>query len=81
MSTPDGGPAFPEMIRSPDGELIGMESGMTLRDWFAGMALQGDLAGETEHFRTEATNKHTREENLAINAYRIADAMLKAREK
>lgn len=43
----DGGPAFP----MPDTELQDGWQGMTLRDWFAGMALQGLLA--SGHF-TEA---------------------------
>ena len=45
--------------------------GMSLRDWFAGQALQGTLAhpasaGEPEEF--------------AAAAYEVADAMMKARE-
>jgi hypothetical protein len=42
---------------------------MTLRDWFAGMAMQGLLA------RHEDTN----ERGIAWDAYRYADAMLAAR--
>ena len=40
----DGGPAFPKS----DAEILGGASvgqvGMSLRDWFAGMALQGMIA-------------------------------------
>lgn len=43
---------------------------MSLRDWFAGMALQGILAGE--HLDTL--------ENMVGWAYKYAEAMLKARE-
>ena len=45
-------------------------SGMSLRDWFAGLALQGYLA--SEHSFTN--------EGFAINSYAIADAMLKERD-
>ena len=41
MSKPDGGPAFPN--GSYDTK-TGNNLGMTLRDWFAGMALQGICA-------------------------------------
>ena len=44
--------------------------GMTLRDYFAANALQGLLASEVN----APTN------TFAIRAYKVADAMLKARE-
>lgn len=42
----DGGPAFPRVTeRSPHGEVYEWGSpGLTKREWFAGMALQGLLA-------------------------------------
>lgn len=46
---------------------------MTLRDWFAGQAMQGLLACG------EADNEHTSSVTAAAS-YRIADAMLAARE-
>tara|TARA_R110000868_G_scaffold71743_4_gene209810 strand:- start:716 stop:862 length:147 start_codon:yes stop_codon:yes gene_type:complete len=45
---------------------------MTLRDWFAGMALQGSLAGN----RPPMSYRDT-----ARKAYEIADAMLTARKE
>ena len=46
-----------------------MESGMSLRDYFAAAALQGmDLDGEFAY------------QTYALDAYKMADAMLKARE-
>lgn len=76
----DGGPAFPQtsLERSP----FGIESappaevhhrGLSLRDWFAGQALAKMLSG-----RSVWTCAHA--EDIARNAYEIADAMLKARE-
>ena len=47
--------------------------GMSLRDWFAGMALQGIIANP-------ANNQRDIQQDAAL-AYETADAMLKAREK
>ena len=41
----DGGPAFPRYTHTDDGIIV--EQGMSKRDWFAGMALQGVLAAGT----------------------------------
>ena len=66
-----GGPAFPGL--HPSKECHYQDAGMTLRDYFAAKAMQGLLA-------CPATT--TRNENMyACDAYTMADAMLKAREK
>ncbi len=66
--------AFPvtDDQRSPD------RSGMSLRDWFAGMALSGVWAGrESDYFGiTQPTTK-----DVAEASYRLADAMMEARKK
>jgi hypothetical protein len=75
MSAPinDGGPAFP----MPSGPEPRVEStthyneGMTLRDYFAGKALQGMIAS--------CTKQNWKEEYAAKASYQLADAMLKAR--
>ena len=46
------------------------DSGMTLRDYFAAKAMQADLTGY------DGTNWS----RVAVHAYQMADAMLKARE-
>lgn len=73
-----GGPAFPQAeygategtMGSWDYFLKSFTGGMTLRDWMAGMALQGMLSSETGV---------TMPSEYAELAYKIADAMLKAR--
>ena len=69
--------AFP--AHGPDDEF----NGMTLRDWFAGQALAGLLAGQW-NVEVDATESQTLFENrepLAQNAYLLADAMLAERAK
>ena len=73
----DGGSAFPipyGQVMSDDGR------GMSLRDWFAGMALQGWLASwssESKHpVEVEKAAKL-----VASNSYAMADAMIAARKE
>jgi len=75
MSQPinDGGPAFPlvyysEPIGSIGPQLI-VKGGMDLRDYFAAAIMQGLMASQYQV-----------EDPYPIYAYKIADAMLKARE-
>lgn len=63
-----GGPAFPV----PDSEYQNQDVGMTLRDYFAAKAMQGIISSECNYGAFS---------DLAIDAYSIADAMLKAREE
>jgi hypothetical protein len=69
----DGGPAFPlvyysEPIGSIGPQLI-VKGGMDLRDYFAAAIMQGLMASQYQV-----------EDPYPIYAYKIADAMLKARE-
>lgn len=68
----DGGLAFPFKCQGPT---TGPEIyyGMSLRDWFAGMALQGLLAADQPC--------EWNLEKVAGYAYKMADAMLKGRDK
>ena len=74
MTTNTGGPAFP----APAGRLTPItDQGMTLRDYFAGKAMQALITGPDvmdDHYEEE-TNEH-----VAKRSYFIADAMLKARQ-
>jgi hypothetical protein len=66
----DGGSAFPIQFDDRPGSYQA-EPGMTLRDWFAGRALTGQVAFEgLEGCDARLITKY---------AYEMADAMLKAR--
>lgn len=67
----DGGPAFPLVGVATDEDLLHRTYGMSLRDYFAAKAMQGALA-RTGEFEAQIT---------AIVAYKVADAMLKERNK
>ena len=73
----DGGAAFPGF--GPwyvDGKLIPQVPGMSLRDYFAGQALVGLLAGARDHFPIGAPSKQ-----VAAAADDLADAMIAERER
>lgn len=72
MSAEDnGGPAFPiPGAHMPNGEWMWGDNGMTLRDYFAGKALEGMLADS----EVRGTPKE-----FAERSYALADAMLEAR--
>ncbi len=76
----DGGPAFPCPVEfDPNGQLVSHGSfGMTLRDWFAGKALAGWLASYDSGFAHPVSTET--EKLVAEQSYKMADAMLKARE-
>jgi hypothetical protein len=68
----DGGSAFPLSICNENNF---SQDGMTLRDYFAAKAMQAKLSGLS--FLED--NYTYSKEDLAIEAYDVADAMLKAR--
>ena len=75
---PENPPAFPRPYSKDDfGDFVQdcpPQSGMTLRDWFAGQALNGMMVGEVGH-DTDRYNI------IARRANAIADAMLTERER
>ena len=91
----DGGRAFPLFVPESHYDNGSVDfPGMTLRDWFARQALpqavedygQPDLMKSTGQRRDRGNpvlpyaNAHmTREQIIALQAYRYADAMLEAR--
>jgi hypothetical protein len=78
MSINDGGPAFPVPAQpDPNGGMLTWNSeGMTLRDHFAGQALQGYLASFPGHCEPAEVAS-----TIAEDCYKLADAMLAARSK
>ena len=68
----DGGPAFPTDFDMST--FKNANQGMSLRDWFAGMAIQGMLAGRKCALTNVALG------DMISSAFVIADAALKARE-
>lgn len=75
----DGGSAFPiRAVFFPDGRIYEEGArGMTLRDYFAAKALQGQLA-----YSIEAASTYQGDHaEVAKQAYKYADAMLAERAK
>jgi len=70
----DGGPAFPHQDWDPAIHSQRREHGMSLRDWFAGQALVGLMASETEKFCYKPGEG-------AERAFAFADAMIAARKQ
>ena len=70
----DGGPAFPGKDRINGWDV----SGMSLRDYFAGQALNGLLAC-SERARNEPEDHGLCVRFYVLAAYELADAMLKER--
>ena len=71
----DGGPAFPCIYYSEQigsiGPQLTIKGGISMRDYFAAAALQGNIA------HPEVTGNR---DDIARDAYEYADAMLKAKE-
>lgn len=77
----DGGPAFPWIREFHINGIEGQEHmpGMSLRDYLAGQALSGFCAYGGGCASANNTNRH--DESMSTECYRIADAMLKTRDK
>lgn len=72
----NGGPAFPLDVNT-----FGPNTGMSLRDWFAGQALSGIAAKATTEAISELSEGIKAGRREAAAAYAWADAMLKERSK
>ena len=77
MSKDNGGPAFPHHFTQ---DSIGDCAGMTLRDWFAGLAMQSMLP-DMYDYEEERHVHAARSRLMAADAYATADAMLAERSK
>jgi hypothetical protein len=80
MITETGGPAFPaeEWINSDDPSAVNpiRHQGMTLRDYFAAQVAVGTMSDYWNGDRMKAPTFN----DIAQDAYALADAMLKARQ-
>lgn len=82
----DGGPAFPEAyleeyLHKPE---LKTTRGMTLRDWFAGMAMQAIISNQafySEHVQEKCVTggRGSVNEITSNIAYAFADAMIESR--
>lgn len=72
-TTNNGGPAFPVYDHHADGQLFLAVTGMDLRDYFAAKAMQAYFTDPNVGFGSDVIEAGSQA------AYRIADAMLKAR--
>jgi hypothetical protein len=72
--TPNNEPAFPVPdVHHPNGQIEYGTYGMSLRDWFAGHAMQ-QFVDQRDHEMAKSAR-----DDIALAAYAIADAMLSAR--
>lgn len=84
----DGGPAFPQVeLNRKTGDYCDQHFGLSMRDYFAAKAMHAELItcgipSEACDALIAAANEagRTPEQQVAWNAYRMADAMLTARE-
>ncbi|WP_449555235.1 hypothetical protein [Lelliottia amnigena] len=80
----NGGPAFPELGNVGYNSDWQSESGMTLRDYMAAKALQGLCANPGGPFQANDMSGwsivNCELDDIATESYKLADAMLKARE-
>ena len=89
MRNKTGGPAFPTPRFTMDGEgrVLGFSistDGMSLRDYFAAMAMQMEMQGTKKYYDEGECDVGAWADlfvNIADHAYLMADAMLKAREE
>jgi hypothetical protein len=79
MTKDTGGPAFPTTMHNyGDGKYA--SDGMTLRDYFAAKSLQGICANPDDSHAPEDETYDQYVDEITRCAYKIAEAMLKARE-
>lgn len=78
--TDTGGPAFPQVdLKDAYGMLVpDRQSGMTIRDWFAGKVMQGIWSNASALAQMP---KGAEAKSIASVAYEMADAMLEERSK
>lgn len=93
MTKDNSGPAFPSEqiahyesrayphIGSVEVPVYKTTGGLTKREWFAGMTLQGILAGDGSGLNKIGASFEYTEDGVAKVCHQMADAMLKAGEE
>ncbi len=81
MTDKTGGSAFPMLGSVAYNSDWSIDPGMTLRDYFAAKAMQGDWTNQNSDVGYFANCNDEQLVNAAKIYYRMADAMLRAREK
>ena len=74
----DGGPAFPTTDQNYEQKWSG--AGLSLRDYFAGKALESGEASNWRDNQFKPRDSFSIIQNTAFAAYEFADAMLTARD-
>ncbi|HHR5887167.1 TPA: hypothetical protein ACS7WW_003600 [Providencia alcalifaciens] len=77
MTDKTGGAAFPASGH-PDMQFVAQE-GMQLRDYFAAKALNAVIIGIYNEATSQGVYHNWSEDEFATEAYKLADAILKAR--
>lgn len=72
----DGGPAYPGIVRDNSG-ILETAQGVTVRDLFAIEAMQALIINR---YAINVNSESVTKEQIAIEAYNYADAMIEARE-
>ena len=73
---------YTSWIQNKEGDAMKDVMKLSLRDYFAALAMQGLLAdGWCSNLRNDHYGEATGERMVAIDAYRMADAMLEQREE
>ena len=72
----DGGPAYPAILVPPGDPRWPREPGMSLRQWYAGMAMEGWLGSWVRELGGNAAEEATEAKRVAQLAFAIADALL-----
>lgn len=80
----DGGPAFPDLYQDSHSGAYQHHNGMSLRDYFAGQALSGLCANQDVKamYKADIVDEQRAkgvDNSYAKIAYRLTDAMIKAR--
>lgn len=76
----NGGPAFPIAASAPLFGCVRAFSGMSLRDYFAAQVMQGLVSNAIYNDSSDGPGGQHITWLIATSSYRVADAMLKARE-